>query len=149
MQIFLGAPFTQDINKNTSIVHTHKVNFIINLIEQLEQKGHVVRNAHKREKFGKELMHPLVCTKEDFKEIQDCDLFLAIVGNPPSGGVQVELGWASALNKRIILLLHEETEYSPLVNGLSSVTDSKIIRFRDETEIPKILEGEICTELIV
>ena len=143
MQIFLGAPFTQDINENTKIMSSQKTNIITGLMEYLENRGHVVKNAYSREKFGKDLMHPLVCTKKDFNEVKNCDLFLAIVGNPPSGGVHIELGWASALDKKIILLLHEGFDYSPLVSGLSSVTNAKIIRFKNEKDIPRLLDGAI------
>ncbi|MFA5763987.1 MAG: nucleoside 2-deoxyribosyltransferase [archaeon] len=140
MQIFLGAPFTQDINKETKVMHDHKTELLKNIMNYLEEKGHIVKNAHSREKFGVELMTPNVCTKADFDEVNNCDIFMAIVGNPPSGGVHVELGWASALNKKIILLLHEGQEYSPLITGLTSVSNTKIVKFKDESEFPKILD---------
>jgi nucleoside 2-deoxyribosyltransferase len=140
MKIFLGAPFTQDISDETKIMHTHKVEHIMNLIGYLQKKGHSVTNAHTREKFGEELMPPHVCTKKDYDEVKNCDVFVAVVGNPASGGVQVELGWASALNKKIIVLLYGNGKYSPLVDGLSSVADAKIIRVEDETKMHHYLE---------
>jgi hypothetical protein len=135
MRIFFGAPFTKYVNKKTGKVVKSKREFIEKMIFFLEEKGHYVRNAHSREKFGKDLMPAHVCTKLDLEEIRACDLFIAMPGNPPSGGVHVELGWASVLDKKIILLLRKKGKYSPLIHGLGTVGNVETIVFGDEKEI--------------
>lgn len=135
MRIFFGAPFTKYLDGKTGKVIKEKQEFIEKMICFLEEKGHYARNAHSREKFGKDLMPAHVCTKLDLEEIQQCDLFIAMPGNPPSGGVHIELGWASAIGKKIILLLRKNGEYSPLIKGLDTVGDVTTIIFENEQEL--------------
>ena len=138
MRIFFGAPFTKYLNKNQTVAKRKK-ELIERVISFLNRKGHKVRNAHIREDFGKKWMQPNECTSLDFIEIKDCDVFIAIPGNPPSGGVHIELGWASALNKRIILILKKRGKYSPLVHGLDTISKVEKIEFEKEEEIFKKL----------
>jgi hypothetical protein len=46
----------------------------------------------------------------------------AIVGDPPSGGVSVELGWASAMAKPVLIVLSSSGGHTPLIAGLDTVT---------------------------
>ncbi|MCL6449896.1 MAG: nucleoside 2-deoxyribosyltransferase [Acetobacteraceae bacterium] len=85
----------------------------------LEEAGCTVFLAHEREEWGANLMVPEVCTLLDLEEMGRADVVVAVPGQ--SGGVHMELGWASVLRKPIILLLDPKQRYSPLVLGLSSV----------------------------
>lgn len=68
------------------------------------------------------MMTPQECTRLDYEHIRDCDLFVAFPGSPASPGTHIELGWASALGRPMILLL-EEGSYAFLVQGLHVVGD--------------------------
>ena len=103
-------------------------------------RGYDVFNAHKREKYGRALLPPETCTKEDYNEMKSCDMVIAYPGNPPSGGTHIELGWASMLGKRIILLLKEGGDYSPLVQGLYSISNVEYVRFKNYSELIQKLE---------
>jgi len=133
MRIFLGAPFSDHLKGNK--FDREMRNTIETIIFSLKEKGHDVRSAHVREKFGEQLMTPDVCTPLDFEEVKNCDLFIAIPSNPPSGGVHIELGWASAINKNILLCVHKTGKYSPLVHGLDKVGNSKKIVFEDYPDL--------------
>jgi len=135
MRIFFGASFTKHLKKDNGQFHESKKILIENIIEILTERGHDVRNAHVREEFGKKLLDPETCTKMDLEEIKKCDLFMAMPGNPPSGGVHVELGWASALNKKILLLLKKHGGYSPLVTGLGIIGKVETIYFRSQSDL--------------
>lgn len=135
MRIFFGAPFTKHLKKDSGQFHESKKTLIENIVKLLTERGHDVRNAHVREEFGNKLLDPKTCTKLDFDEIKKCNLFMAMPGNPPSGGVHVELGWASALNKKILLLLKKDGEYSPLITGLSRIGKVKTIYFRNRADL--------------
>lgn len=142
MRIFLGAPFTNYLNGyefNQELKQTLET-----IISSLEKKGHTVRSAHVREKFGQELMSPEECTPLDFEEIQKCDLFIAIPSNPPSGGVHVELGWASATKKDIIICMKKTGKYSPLIHGLHKISNSKTIIFESYSELPEKIDKVFC-----
>ena len=79
--------------------------------------------AVERENYGKEYTSDKESTKIDFETIKQCDLMCVIPGVPASGGVHVELGWASANNKDIEIFLNENNNYSPMVTGLSEISN--------------------------
>ncbi|MCR6097272.1 DUF4406 domain-containing protein [Salipaludibacillus agaradhaerens] len=132
-KIFLAAPFKSLVDKETSILETNMKKRLIDLINYLEDLGYEVHNAHKRELWGKEFMTPEQCTKIDYDEIESCDIFIAFPGLPASPGTHIEIGWASAFNKKMILLLFEDLEnYAYLVRGLHTVSDVNYIVYSEE-----------------
>ena len=107
---FLGAPFANYVNPETGKLYDEKQLMLRRLINYLEQKGYVVENSHVREDWGTAWMPPEVCTPLDYEQIKEADVFVALPGNPPSGGVHIELGWASALDTRVVMLLEKTME---------------------------------------
>jgi len=133
MRIFLGAPFSNHLKDNG---FDDELKWAIEtIILSLQKKGHEVKSAHVREKFGEQLMTPDVCTPLDLNEIKECDLFIAIPHNPPSGGVHIELGWASAMSKNILICMQRKGKYSPLIHGLDKVSNTKKIIYENYSEL--------------
>lgn len=118
MKIFIAAPFTNEIDVNTGKVSDEYRSKLETLIKPLRNKGFDVFLALEREGWGEGVMPPHICTVLDFKEMQEADLVIAILGNPLSHGVHVELGWASAMSKSCIILHCDGTTTTPLVYGL-------------------------------
>ncbi|MCZ0756138.1 nucleoside 2-deoxyribosyltransferase [Anoxybacillus sp. J5B_2022] len=147
MRIFFAYPFTKLLNSSTGIIDEGNTNFILNAVNKLEEMGNSVFSAQCREKFGKELMDPDTATKLDFEEMKNADLVIAFPGQfPISGGVHVELGWASALGKPIIAFLHKDEMYTPMIQGLHTVTNVKYVTFDDnDTDLDII--NKIITEV--
>lgn len=139
-KMFLAGPFKRLVDSKTGIMEKHEKQKLLNLISFFETRGFSVHNAHKREGWGKDFMTPEECTEIDFKEISTCDLFVAFPGVPASPGTHIEIGWASALNKPIILLLEEEKDYAFLINGLGTVANVTFIRFQTEEDYLSQLE---------
>lgn len=133
MKIFVGAPFSNYLNGGSFDPALEKA--IRSIINLLREKAFSVRSAHLREEFGRFLATPDVCTAFDWREVKECNIFLAIPGNPPSGGVHIELGWASSLKKKIVLCLEKGANYSPLVWGLVHLSDAKIVYFSDYQDL--------------
>lgn len=131
MNVFIAFPFTDIIDQNTNTVKTESKLFLEKIMNSLLEQGHYVFLAHHREEWGKKLMTAEQCTPADLEEMKTTDIVLAFPGENPSGGVQVELGWASALKKKIYLFLHTHTNYSPLVYGLSTITEAEIIKYEN------------------
>lgn len=129
-KVFLGAPFADYVNPATGRLYDNKQSFLKKLIKYLEQKGYIVQNSHVRESWGIDWMPPEVCTHLDYEQIKEADAFVAIPGNPPSGGVHIELGWASALGTRVIILLEQGKNYSNLVLGLDKVGKVDYINYK-------------------
>lgn len=65
-------------------------------------------------------MEPSECTRIDYNEIASCDAFIAFPCAPASPGTHIEIGWASAWKKPIVLLLEKGREYAFLVRGLTA-----------------------------
>jgi len=149
---FLAAPFKSLVDEETGKMKDKDINLITNLIEYLEQKGFRVHNAHKREAWGNNFMSPEQCTKIDYDEIKDCDLFIAFPGKPASPGTHIEIGWACAFGKPIVLLLHNsETDYAYLIRGLHTVGNVKKIIYNNEEDYIKeldkylkVINNDIC-----
>lgn len=120
-RIFLGGPFKALVDQETGAMRERDRARFEGLIARLEAEGHEVHNAHRREGWGAAFLTPQECTRLDFAEISGCDVFVAFPGAPPSPGTHIEIGWASALGKPIVLLLEEGAEYAFLVRGLHTV----------------------------
>jgi len=140
-RIFVGAPFHNYINPDTGTLQKDKKLMLECIIRCCESKGYMVANAHIRENWGESWMSPDQCTPLDYNEIQNADIFVAIPGNPPSGGVHVELGWASVLQKRIIVFLEKGKKYSNLVMGLREVAEVDYIEYGNFEDAIKSLHG--------
>jgi len=126
-RVFLAGPFKALVDEPAhGMRHSDRVRFE-SLIDKLEDDGYTVYNAHRRENWGKAFLAPEECTRLDFEEISDSDVFVAFPGSPASPGTHVEIGWASALGKPIVLLLEERGDYAFLVRGLHTVTNVNYI----------------------
>ena len=123
MRIFLAGPFKALVDPATGAMRPADRGRIESVIDALEAAGHEVRNAHRREGWGAQFLTPEECTRLDFEDIRDCDVFVAFPGAPASPGTHVEIGWASALGKPVVLLEDEGATYAFLVRGLHTVAD--------------------------
>ena len=128
-KIFLAAPFHNYVGGEGVRMKQEKIELIERVLDYLRSKGYEVHNAHEREEWGKDWYSPDVCTPLDFQQIRESDILIAMPGNPPSGGVHIEIGWATALDKRVILLLDGNKTYSNLVVGLGSVGKVDYIKY--------------------
>ncbi|WP_431982938.1 nucleoside 2-deoxyribosyltransferase [Streptomyces qinglanensis] len=133
--LFLAGPFLQLLDPDTGrMPPAARAPFSL-LIEHFEAQGIAVHNAHRRESWGAELMPPEVCTPLDQEEIRKADAFVAVPGHPASPGTHVEIGWASAFGKPIVLLLEQERDYTFLVQGLHTVATVEYVVCRDPAEV--------------
>lgn len=130
LNIFVGGPIqyalaSKDFDQSLK-------SLISSVIEQLSSNGCNIFSAHVAEKFGVDthLFDPDKVTRRDFAWMQACDAFIVILPSAEDGqpyrsdGTHVELGWASALGKPVIVLTHEHCvkKFSHLVQGLGELT---------------------------
>ena len=134
MEIFLAFPFTLKLQNDGLLSDTYILE-LTSLKAELMKRGHEVIFAHEREKWGKELLPPEVCTNLDFNDILRSDIIVAYPGNTPSGGVHIELGWASALGKKIVILKYRKEKDTPLIEGLRTITESVIIELENGSNL--------------
>ena len=120
-KIFIACPISKHFEKN-KMDEDYQI-FIKKLYRYIKEKYKNVFLALEREKYGQEKMSGEVCTPLDYKEMKDTDILLAIPED--SMGVAIEIGWASAFHKNIILILDKKYNVSPLVENIDTVTNCK------------------------
>ncbi|MFF8382156.1 nucleoside 2-deoxyribosyltransferase [Streptomyces kanasensis] len=133
--LFLAGPFIQLLDPLTGRMSSDAQAPFTVLIDHFEAQGLAVHNAHRREAWGAELMRPEVCTRIDQDEIRKADVFVAMPGHPASPGTHIEVGWASAFDKPIVLLLEKGREYTFLVQGLHTVATVEYVEYTDIAEV--------------
>jgi nucleoside 2-deoxyribosyltransferase len=142
-RIFLAAPFTQLLQRESDSQNIGNYRAVLeSIIELFDANNIEVFNAHKREAWGENLQPPAKALGYDLDEIARSDLLVMIIGSPPSPGVQLELGYAIALNKPIVLLSKKDDFVPYLVRGLAEAVTVKEIKYRREDEIADLLKTE-------
>lgn len=127
-RVFLACPITDLLDPEKGNLPSSYEVFIKTMHQFLVERSDSVFLALEREKWGASLMEAAVCTPLDYEEMQACTAVVAYPGN--SRGVAVELGWASALGKPIVLLLEEGATYTPMIDGLDRLPNSNVHKLR-------------------
>lgn len=122
-KIFIACPMSKYID-NGMFTNKNFKEFIENLYDICQEYAQEVFLALLREEYGKKLMKD-TCTELDFEEMKTTDLVVAIPED--SKGTAVELGWASCMEIKILLILDRNQRYTPLISGLNDITNTKII----------------------
>ena len=122
-KVFLGGPFEALLPAGGGPITADHRQRYQDLIAAFESAGCTVFSAHRNEGWGQDLLSPEECTPVDFEAVAGCDLFVAIPGDPASLGTHVEIGWASALGKPLVLLTAAGRARCALVRGIASVTE--------------------------
>lgn len=133
MYIFLAFPFAGLCNTETGEVDYQYRDFFEKLKSGIKERGHNYFLAHEREDWGAEYKGPMECVPVDYNGVKECDFLIVVPGNPISGGVHVELGWASALKKDMHIFVEKDVKYSPVVMGLSSLTN---VEYHETNKFP-------------
>ena len=142
MSVFLAAPFLSDIDPATGSLRSGAQELIKTLVDHFEGRGFEVQNAHRREAWGAAFLAPSDYTRLDFDEIEAADVLVAIPGSPPSPGTHIEIGWATALRKPVVLLFEPGKTYAGLLRGLGEQGRVRIIEL-DGTAVPDGLDSTI------
>lgn len=116
--IFIACPMTKYILEGGGMNPDFEV-FIRSVYACCRRYSDDVFFAFERERYGHATMADTVCTPLDHRAMQRADVIVAIPED--SMGVAVELGWASAFNKEILLILEEGFRYSPLITALHTI----------------------------
>ena len=132
LKVFLAMPYSQLCDVEKYEVKEEYKRFFKTLTKKIKEIGCEYFLAHEREKWGKKYSSAQESTIIDFKTIIDCDLVCIIPGVPNSGGVHVEIGWASANKKKLNIFLKKNYNYSPMVKGINSLTDTKYYYYDDD-----------------
>lgn len=138
-KIFIACPFIKFIKGNNFISSNFK-HFTEELYNLCAEYAPEVFLALKREEYGAKPLKAYSCSI-DLKEAENADIVIAIPDD--SMGVAVELGWMSAMNKTVILVLNKKQKYTPLVANINKITPGRVIFYENEerNSLPYIEEA--------
>lgn len=144
MKVFLAMPYSQLCDENYEVKIEYR-QFFTKLTDELKKMKCDYFLAHEREKWGKTYSSAEESTLIDFDTIKNVDLVCVIPGVPHSGGVHVEIGWASANNKKLKIFLKKDYQYSPMVTGIHCLTKTDYIYYKEDysDELIKLIINEI------
>lgn len=139
-KIFIGCAITKYLTKEGLNEEFEK--FIKEIYSICKKYTDHVFLALEREDFGRATMEDHVCTPLDYEAMKESDYFIALPED--SMGVAVEIGWASALRKKIVVIQDDRFTYSPLINAIGTITEAKVIKFKSQEGI-----GSMIKEIIL
>ena len=131
MKLFIAMPYSQLCDENYMLQEKYKI-FCKNLTSKISSLGYDYFLAHEREKWGKEYISADESTIIDYNTIKNSDLIIVIPGIPNSGGVHVEIGWASSNKKKMNIFLKKRATYSPMVLGIHCLTDVNYYYYNED-----------------
>jgi len=132
MKIFVTGPLKRTLDE-TGKMNQKYIEKIKRLRMFLEAKGHDVFIPHEVDDFYKSF-NPVNVVKTDYNEIRNSDIVIAYPDYPPSGGACVELGWATAFFKRVIVLYKKDKKYSPLLSSIDKLERVQPITYETDEE---------------
>jgi hypothetical protein len=143
--VFVAAPFTQLLREGDGVVPGSYRYWLEALIAAIRADGHTVVSAHEREQWGLELDGAADALRADVDAILSCDVLVAELGDPPSPGVQMELGVALAAGKRILVLTHRGADLPYLSTGLEDVAGAKVLVYDDPADVVHAVPAALRT----
>lgn len=144
-RVFLAAPFAQWLSEDGLVDPIWRTRFSV-LRQGFLDAGMPVFSAHHNERWGASWLPAEVCVPNDFRAMETCDVVCAYLGTPASAGVCIELGWASAMRKPILLVLDCGPKYSQMIEGLATVTHMRELVLADgwvDSTTSEILEATV------
>ena len=102
MKFFLSASFSSQTDTTGKVKAAYRKD-IEALIQSLEEYGHEIFCALKSENWKMAVGDPVAVLHSDLDEIDNCEIYVAILSDHVSAGVQFETGYAVARKKRIIM----------------------------------------------
>lgn len=134
MRIFMSAPLTQLVRGSESEANQFRAQWT-SVMDALDAGGHEIFSAHQRESWGERIDPPAAALAADVGGLRWCELVIAYIGRPASPGVQLELGVALALSRRMLLFIHPGQDEPYLVRGIPEVADAELVEIADLSEV--------------
>ena len=132
--VFIAGPFTNALNRSSkfdNIVKEH----IEYIIEVVISSGHKYFSAHMRENWGVNLDSPDSLAQTDINEMRHCSHLIVYWGKKISIGVCIEIGFAIACNKPVLLIKNINSIESDFYKGLISLGHIKEVHWNNNEQI--------------
>ncbi|MEK8170510.1 nucleoside 2-deoxyribosyltransferase [Streptomyces sp. M19] len=147
LDVFVGGPIQHAILTEGFVGHLKDA--IQTAIGVVEENGANTFSAHRVEEFGAQTAEftPEQVSVRDFRWMRKCDVFVPVLPVLEdltlrrTDGTHVELGWATALGRPIVLITKQPfvESASHLLKGLHRVGNVQAIDFDEFTDKPGLL----------
>lgn len=127
-RVFLGGPVQYAVSPDGKF-EGHLKQVILKLVGVLLSAGYQVDSCHLEEDFGRDIPADTAdLAARDYHWMKKCDAYVALFSSDADGhlrrsdGTCIEIGWATALKKPVLLVLDgiSETSCSHLLQGLAA-----------------------------
>jgi nucleoside 2-deoxyribosyltransferase len=143
MKIFFSAPYTSQIDNDTRLIKADFKAWLEELIFFIKSQGVKVISSHIRENWGENIFSPPDAITADFSGIERSDLLVAYVGEPASAGVLMELGFAAAIKKKVVIIKEKGSELPYFANGLNAWTETEFIEYENNGQLKELLKQRL------
>lgn len=143
-KVYIAAPYraASDVTKKMAtpdrmygkIWDPNYILYMEQIEKVIQEYGFTTCLPHRDEgKWGEIYLPASEIAKICFNHVESSGVIVALPEH--SRGVHLELGYAAALNKRIIICLKDNEVESTLTPGLSQQTETTFIRYRNERDL--------------
>jgi nucleoside 2-deoxyribosyltransferase len=143
-KIYIAAPFrafaTAEEDRFYGVMNDSGYQaFLEKVDDKLKGWGYITCLPHRDEgEWGQVYILPEDIAEICFKHIESSSLVIVFPGK--SRGVHIEIGYAAALRKKIIVFLRQGEMESTLLQGLGRVTEYRCLRYGSDGEFFDLLE---------
>jgi len=145
MRIYFAAPYTNLAIKKDGAEYGWTPDefneWLEKMTNEIERLGHKITIPHRDYHNWGRVFPPLeeLFIMQYKKITTETDLLLAYIGNPQSGGVCIEIGYAIRSGIPVIIIKRPKEKLTLLAHGLNSISKCEIVEFeRDEELIEKL-----------
>ena len=103
MHLFVAASYSSKVNYETGDVFPDYQEWLESVLSELESYGHSAYCSLREDHYRINDSDPAGAFKVDTAAIAQCEVFLALLDDHVSAGVQTEIGYALALRKKVVL----------------------------------------------
>ncbi|MFA6096959.1 MAG: hypothetical protein WC788_05020 [Candidatus Paceibacterota bacterium] len=149
MRIYFAAPYTNLAIKKEGAEYGWTPDdfnkWLENTTDRIEEMGHEITIPHRDyHGWGKTFPPLRELFMAQYKKITDeTDLLLAYIGDPQSGGVCIEIGYAIRSGIPVIIIKRPEEKITLLAHGLNSISKCEIVEFESDEDLIKKLKRRL------
>ncbi len=103
MRVFVACSYASKVNYVSGEVFDEYREWLDAQVDAIEQLGHEVFCALRSEGYKINNVDPAAAIRMDLDEIDKCDVVVAFTSSDISAGVQMEIGYAIAKLRRVIV----------------------------------------------
>jgi hypothetical protein len=140
MKVFLSVSYSSQVDSTGKVIPAYRKELEA-AIGALEKVNHEVYCAPREDRWTLNDTSPAEAFNVDMQNVANCELFIAFIGNRISAGIQMEIGYALANGKQIVLALPSTDELGYVNQGLVESGNAELIRYESQTSLIEHLKS--------